>query len=71
MQLIKRKRPFTDEERDKLYDIKENEKDNIELQYGISILLENKSDIEHYYSKFDEKVKKEFSEYPIQNLITK
>lgn len=68
MQLIRRKRIFTNEEMDKIYRIKNEESNNTELMYGISILLENKSDINYYYNKLDEKVKKEFSKYPIEHL---
>lgn len=71
MQLIKRKRELTNEEKNILYDIKNKKNDNIDLLYGISILLENKSDIEYYYNRLNEKSKKEFSKYPIENLKVK
>lgn len=68
IQLIRRKREFTEDEIEKLYRIKKEENNDIKLMYGISILLENKSDISYYYRKLDEKTKKEFSKYPIEHL---
>lgn len=71
LQLVKRKRELTDTEKSKLYNIKNEENDNIELLYGISILLENKSDIDYYYNRLDAKSKKEFSKFPIEKLKNK
>lgn len=66
LQIIKRIRNLSKEEKDELYEIKENEKDNM-IQCGIAILLENSSDFERYFNKLENK--EEFEKYPIYNLI--
>lgn len=68
LQIIKRIRNLGKEEKDELYEIKENEKDNM-IQCGIAILLENSSDFERYFNKLENK--EEFEKYPIYNLIKK
>lgn len=68
LQIIKRIRNLSQEEKDELYEIKENEKDNM-IQCGIAILLENSSDFERYFNKLENK--EEFEKYPIYNLIKK
>ena len=68
LQIIKRIRNLSKEEKDELYEIKENEKDNM-IQCGIAILLENSSDFERYFNKLENK--EEFEKYPIYNLIKK
>lgn len=68
LQIIKRKRNLNKEEKDKLYEIKENEKDDM-IQCGIAILLNNISDFERYFNKLENK--EEFEKFPIYNLIKK
>ena len=68
LQLIKRKRNLTNEEINILYDIKNKENQREEIQYGISILLENKADIEYYYKQLSKEKKEQFSKLPIENL---
>lgn len=68
LQIIKRIRNLSQEEKDELYEIKENEKDNM-IQCGIAILLENSSDFERYFNKLENK--EEFEKYPIYNLTKK
>lgn len=68
LQIIKRKRNLNKEEKDKLYEIKENEKDDM-IQCGIAILLNNISDFERYFNKLENK--EEFEKFPIYNLIEK
>ena len=69
MQILKRKRPLGDDEKDILYELREKNND-VMIQCAIGILLNNKSDYERYFSKLDEKQKIEFKEFPIYDLIT-
>lgn len=66
LQIIKRRRKLNQEEKDELYEIKENEKDDM-IQCGIAILLENSSDFERYFNKLENRDK--FKKFPIYNLI--
>ena len=68
LQIIKRIRNLNQEEKDELYEIKENEKDDM-IQCGIAILLDNSSDFERYFNKLENK--EEFEKFPIYNLIKK
>ena len=68
LQIIKRIRNLSQEEKDELYEIKENEKDNM-IQCGIAILLDNSSDFERHFNKLENK--EEFEKFPIYNLIKK
>lgn len=67
-QIVKRKRELVEEEIETLYKIKES---NIkeEIQAGVAILLENKSDFNRYFKKLNKTAQKEFKEYPIYNLL--
>lgn len=68
LQIIKRIRNLNQEEKDELYEIKENEKDDM-IQCGIAILLDNSSDFERHFNKLENK--EEFKKFPIYNLIKK
>lgn len=68
LQIIKRIRNLSQEEKDKLYEIKENEKDDM-IQCGIAILLDNSSDFERHFNKLENK--EEFEKFPIYSLIKK
>ena len=65
-QLIKRERNYSQREKKELLSMRDNA--NIALLCGISILLENKTDVEHYFNKLSIDEKKEFIEYPIYKL---
>lgn len=66
LQIVKRNRKLNLKEKEKLYEIKEKEDDNM-IQCGIAILLDNLSDFERYFNKLENK--KEFKKFPIYNLI--
>ncbi|MBU3159508.1 hypothetical protein KPL37_07030 [Clostridium frigoris] len=68
-QIIKRLRKLNKEEKLKLMEIKRASAENIQIQCGISILLENKSDFEYYFDNLSEGEGKVFCEYPIFKLI--
>lgn len=68
LQIIKRIRNLNQEEKDELYEMKENEKDDM-IQCGIAILLDNLSDFERHFNKLENK--EEFEKFPIYNLIKK
>ena len=57
-------------EKDLIYDLKDAEDDLI-IQCGIAILLDNKSDYERFFSKLSENEKNAFKEFPIYNLLDK
>ena len=68
LQLLKRKRNLTEDEKIILQKYKEEDITNVEL-YCISKILDNKSDIEYYYnSKLSDEERKEINKYPIMNL---
>ena len=72
MQIIKRKRDLTEQEITEIYNIKETleKDDNYNMfQCGIAILLNNKSDYEYFYNKMNKNEKKDFSKFPIVNLL--
>ena len=66
----KRKRALNYKEKDLIYDLKDAEDDLI-IQCGIAILLDNKSDYERFFSKLSENEKNAFKEFPIYNLLDK
>lgn len=68
LQIIKRIRNLNQEEKNELYEIKENEKDDM-IQCGIAILLDNLSDFERHFNNLENK--EEFKKFPIYNLIKK
>ena len=70
MQIVKRKRALNYKEKDLIYDLKDAEDDLI-IQCGIAILLDNKSDYERFFSKLSENEKNAFKEFPIYNLLDK
>jgi len=67
LQIIKRKRELTREEKESLEKVKE-ETEDILLICGINILLENNYDILKGYAKMTEEQKAAFIEYPIAKL---
>lgn len=68
-QIIKRLRKLSKEEKLNLMDIRSATVENIQMQCGISILLENKSDFEYNFDKLSKEECKVFCEYPIYKLI--
>lgn len=68
LQIIKRKRELLPEEKDILYEIKEEDNDRM-IQCAVAILLDNKSDYERSYSKLSETEKEQFVNFPIYNLL--
>lgn len=69
-QLIRRKRLFNDDERKNIYEIKSKNGDT-SILYGISILLENKSDVDYYYTQMPEEEKTFVNNTPIEFLKRK
>ena len=67
MQIIKRKRALSKEEKEKLYIIKDNNEE-LAIQCAIAILLDNQSDFERYFNKMKEEEKEIFKKFPIYNL---
>jgi hypothetical protein len=67
LQIIKRERTLSREEKEELYGIK-NKNNNTQIQLGIAILLENKSDYERYLEQLTNEEKEIFKTYPIMNL---
>ncbi len=68
LQIIKRTRKLNREEKNRLYEMKEKENDNM-IQCGIAILLDNLSDFERFFDKLENK--EEFKNFPIYNLMKK
>ena len=68
MQIIKRQRELTKEEKMILYKIKKENNDK-QIQLGLAILLDNKSDYEIYSEELTQEEKESFSKFPISNLI--
>jgi len=74
LQSIRRTRELSKNEKDKIFSIRSNEpreKCNYSVLTGLSILLENKSDIEYYYEKMEEDDKINFKKFPIYTLAKK
>lgn len=65
LQLIKRKRVFTYEERQLLLNMEENSPESDDIRVGIYLLLDDHERAERYYQKLDEKTKTAFMQYPI------
>ena len=63
-QIIKRMRALSDEELDKIYLIKNNNKDPF-VQVAISLLLENKSDFNRYFKQLSSVERENFKNFPI------
>lgn len=70
MQILKRLRDLSVDEKEILYSLREEDKDMM-IQCAIAILLENKSDFERYFSKLNNEEKNNFRNFPIFNLIKK
>lgn len=66
-QIIKRMRALSDEELDKIYLIKNNNKD-LYVQVAISLLLENKSDFNRYFKQLSSVEQENFKSFPIYHL---
>lgn len=70
-QAIKRTRPLSDEENEKLVNMKDEIKirDNSDwLSAGINILLENRVEFQYYFRKLQAKEQSEFAKFPIYTL---
>jgi hypothetical protein len=69
MQGIRRKREFNDKEVSEIIDYKNSVDDNTLLMCAFHILLENHREFEYLFSNLSEENRKEFSVFPIFNLI--
>lgn len=67
-QTILRKRALSKEEIKNLKSL-ERKEENIEILLGISIILENKTNIDYYLEELTVKQKEKFKQYPIWNLV--
>ena len=70
MQILKRLRDLSVDEKETLYTLREENKDMM-MQCAIAILLENKSDFERFFSKLKNTEKDMFRNFPIFNLMNK
>ena len=72
LQAIKRTRLFNKDELKKLYEIREeymkNDNDT-SILLGVSILLDNKSDVAHYLELMNDEERDNFKKFPIYNLV--
>ncbi|MRX73646.1 hypothetical protein GJU40_16000 [Bacillus lacus] len=69
MQVIKRKREYTWEEKEEIFKRKNQGIHNDEILCGFSILLDSKIEFEIYFKKLREEQKEAFKAYPIYNLL--
>lgn len=67
-QTILRKRALSKEEIKNLKSL-ERKEENIEILLGISIILENKTNIDYYLEELTVEQKEKFKQYPIWNLV--
>ena len=65
LQLIKRKRALTYEERALLLNMEESSPEHDDIRVGIYLLLDDQERAERYYQRLDEKTKMAFMQYPI------
>lgn len=68
LQIIKRLRSFTDEEKDMLLEIIETSSEQPRILFGAYVLLEQKKSIVRSFSKMSKKDQREFMKYPITHL---
>ena len=68
MQILKRYRKLTFDEKEIIYTLRDQNKDRM-IQCAIAILLGNKSDFERYFSKLSTEEKDSFINFPIFNLM--
>ncbi|MCM3240704.1 hypothetical protein M3589_23905 [Heyndrickxia oleronia] len=69
MQVIKRMRMFTDEEKEILIDLKLQYKYEVEIMCAFSILLEGKIEFEVNFNRLSKEEREQFCNYPIYNLM--
>ncbi|ERN51281.1 hypothetical protein M3689_19995 [Alkalihalophilus marmarensis] len=69
MQVIKRKREFTWEEKQEIFEKKSRGFHNDDILCGFSILLESKIEFEVHFKKLNEEQKEGFKLFPIYNLL--
>ena len=69
LQAVLRKRNLNNDEKQRLFQIRENAKD-WQIKAGVAVLLGNKDDYDFYLSNMDSKNKEIFLRYPIVNLIS-
>lgn len=67
LQIIKRNRKLSMDEKDTLYKIRKDEEDCM-VQCAVAILLDNKSDFERYFDMLNEEQRKNFIGFPIYNI---
>lgn len=68
LQIIRRERSLNKSEKELLRSLGEKDRDNIAVQAAVSILLENRSDFEHYLDMFSQDEREDFCRFPIYNL---
>lgn len=71
MQIIKRQREFTIEEKEEIINHKNEEQHTNEILCGFYILLDSKIEFEIQFDKLPEEQKEIFKAYPIYNLMEK
>lgn len=69
-QCIKRKRPFTDIEKNELVNMKYNSQKDI-LRFGIAVLLDDKNEADYFWDKLNIEEREVNKEFPIFTLYTK
>ncbi len=70
LQIIRRRQIFSETENEELLQIRSNaeKENNTNLLCGVSILLENKTDVKMYLSKLSDEDQETFRNYPIFSL---
>lgn len=71
LQIIKRKRPLSTEEKQQLFEILKEHHTTDETKLGVFLLLEAESDAKITFEKLSTEQKKAFSEYPIYHFFPK
>lgn len=68
LQVYKRQRDLTDDEKDELYDIVENNSNNNQYMVGAYLLLGKQRRAERFFDKMSKEDKNEFKKYPIYHF---
>lgn len=68
LQVYKRQRDLTDEEKDELYKILENNSNNNQYMVGAYLLLGQQIQAERFFNKMSKDERNNFKEYPIYNF---
>lgn len=68
LQVYKRQRDLTDDEKDELYDIVENNSNNNQYMVGAYLLLGQQRQAERFFNKMSKDERNNFKEYPIYHF---